>query len=92
MEVFMDVPLSVVQARDPKGLYKKVAKGLIKGFTGVDAPYEAPRHTPPHTAVADTTTPLSPSPLSSAPPHGSLARRLATGGASWSHLVARGPW
>ena len=89
MEVFMDVPLSVVQARDPKGLYKKVAKGLIKGFTGVDAPYEAPRHTPPHTAVADTTTPLSP--LSSAPPHGSLARRLATGGASWSHLVARGP-
>ncbi|EOD10053.1 inorganic pyrophosphatase [Emiliania huxleyi CCMP1516] len=51
MEVFMDVPLSVVQARDPKGLYKKVAKGLIKGFTGVDAPYEAPRHTPPHTAA-----------------------------------------
>uniref|UniRef100_A0A7S3WZ06 Adenylyl-sulfate kinase n=1 Tax=Emiliania huxleyi TaxID=2903 RepID=A0A7S3WZ06_EMIHU len=44
MEVFMDVPLSVVQARDPKGLYKKVAKGLIKGFTGVDAPYEAPLH------------------------------------------------
>jgi len=42
LEVFMDVPLSVVQARDPKGLYKKVAKGLIKGFTGVDAPYEAP--------------------------------------------------
>ena len=38
----MDVPLSVVQARDPKGLYAKVAKGLIKNFTGVDAPYEAP--------------------------------------------------
>jgi 3'-phosphoadenosine 5'-phosphosulfate synthase len=37
-EVFMDVPLSVVQARDPKGLYAKVAKGLIKNFTGVDAP------------------------------------------------------
>jgi adenylylsulfate kinase-like enzyme len=27
---------------DPKGLYKKVAEGKIKGFTGVDAPYEAP--------------------------------------------------
>ena len=42
LEVFLDVPLSVVQARDPKGLYKKVAEGKIKGFTGVDAPYEAP--------------------------------------------------
>ncbi|EWM28233.1 aps kinase atp sulfurlyase pyrophosphatase fusion protein [Nannochloropsis gaditana] len=42
MEVFMDVPLDVVQDRDPKGLYKKVAAGEIKGFTGVDAPYEPP--------------------------------------------------
>ena len=42
LEVFMDVPLSVVQKRDPKGLYKKVAEGKIKGMTGVDAPYEAP--------------------------------------------------
>lgn len=42
MEVFMDVPLDVVKKRDPKGLYAKVAKGLIKGFTGIDAPYEAP--------------------------------------------------
>jgi 3'-phosphoadenosine 5'-phosphosulfate synthase len=42
LEVFLDVPLAVVQARDPKGLYKKVAEGKIKGFTGVDAPYEAP--------------------------------------------------
>jgi 3'-phosphoadenosine 5'-phosphosulfate synthase len=42
MEVFMDVPLSVVQKRDPKGLYKKVAEGKLKGFTGVDDPYEAP--------------------------------------------------
>ena len=38
----MDVPLDVVKKRDPKGLYKKVAKGLIKGFTGIDSPYEAP--------------------------------------------------
>jgi hypothetical protein len=40
----MDVPLSlsVVQDRDPKGLYAKVAAGELKGFTGVDDPYEAP--------------------------------------------------
>jgi len=42
IEVFMDVPLDVVSQRDPKGLYKKVAAGEIKGFTGVDAPYEPP--------------------------------------------------
>ena len=44
VELFMDVPLSVVQDRDPKGLYKKVAAGELKGFTGVDDPYEAPEH------------------------------------------------
>jgi 3'-phosphoadenosine 5'-phosphosulfate synthase len=44
MELFMDVPLEVVQQRDPKGLYKKVAAGEIKGFTGVDDPYEPPLH------------------------------------------------
>jgi 3'-phosphoadenosine 5'-phosphosulfate synthase len=44
LEVFMDVPLKVVQDRDPKGLYKKVAAGELKGFTGVDDPYEAPTH------------------------------------------------
>merc|ERR1719310_2487245 len=42
LEVFLDVPLDVVKARDPKGLYKKVAEGKIKGFTGIDSPYEAP--------------------------------------------------
>lgn len=35
LEVFMDVPLNIVQDRDPKGLYKKVAAGEIKGFTGI---------------------------------------------------------
>eukprot|EP00325_Prymnesiales_sp_UTEX-LB-985_P004529 CAMPEP_0174699716 /NCGR_PEP_ID=MMETSP1094-20130205/4909_1 /TAXON_ID=156173 /ORGANISM="Chrysochromulina brevifilum, Strain UTEX LB 985" /LENGTH=534 /DNA_ID=CAMNT_0015897099 /DNA_START=83 /DNA_END=1683 /DNA_ORIENTATION=+ len=44
VEVFMDVPLDVVKARDPKGLYKKVAEGKIKGFTGIDSPYEKPLH------------------------------------------------
>merc|ERR1719420_2416770 len=42
MEVFIDAPLSVVEGRDPKGLYKKARAGKIKGFTGIDAPYEAP--------------------------------------------------
>merc|ERR1712039_1064811 len=42
MEVFVDAPLSVVEGRDPKGLYKKARAGQIKGFTGIDAPYEAP--------------------------------------------------
>lgn len=42
MEVFIDAPLSVVEARDPKGLYKKARAGHIKGFTGLDAPYERP--------------------------------------------------
>ncbi|KAJ4880146.1 hypothetical protein Rs2_37200 [Raphanus sativus] len=42
VEVFMDVPLSVCESRDPKGLYKLARVGKIKGFTGIDDPYEAP--------------------------------------------------
>lgn len=42
LEVFMNVPLETVKERDPKGLYAKVDAGQITGFTGVDAPYEAP--------------------------------------------------
>jgi len=42
MEVFIDAPLATVEQRDPKGLYKKARAGQIKGFTGIDAPYEAP--------------------------------------------------
>ena len=41
-EVFCDAPLAVCEERDPKGLYKKARAGEIKGFTGIDAPYEAP--------------------------------------------------
>lgn len=41
-EVFVAVPLSVAEARDPKGLYKKARAGEIKGFTGIDDPYEEP--------------------------------------------------
>jgi adenylylsulfate kinase-like enzyme len=40
--VFVDAPLSVCEARDPKNLYKKARAGEIREFTGIDAPYEAP--------------------------------------------------
>ena len=42
VEVFMDVPLEVAEARDPKGLYKKARRGELPHFTGIDSPYEAP--------------------------------------------------
>jgi bifunctional enzyme CysN/CysC len=41
-EVFVDTPLAECEARDPKGLYRKARAGEIKGFTGIDDPYEAP--------------------------------------------------
>jgi adenylylsulfate kinase len=41
-EVFVDLPIEVAEQRDPKGLYKKARAGEIKGFTGIDDPYEAP--------------------------------------------------
>jgi adenylylsulfate kinase len=41
-EVFVDTPLAVCEARDPKGLYAQARAGAITGFTGIDAPYEAP--------------------------------------------------
>ena len=41
-EIFCETPLSVCKERDPKGLYKKARAGEIKGFTGIDDPYEAP--------------------------------------------------
>lgn len=42
IEVFVDTPIDVCERRDPKGLYKKARAGEIKGFTGIDDPYEAP--------------------------------------------------
>jgi len=42
VEVFVDVPVEVCEARDTKGLYAKARAGIIKGFTGIDDPYEAP--------------------------------------------------
>jgi len=42
IEVLVQASLETCEARDPKGLYKKARAGEIKGFTGIDAPYEAP--------------------------------------------------
>ncbi|AZU18671.1 adenylyltransferase [Xanthomonas citri pv. fuscans] len=43
VEVFVDVPLAVAEARDVKGLYRKARAGQIPNFTGIDSPYEAPQ-------------------------------------------------
>ena len=42
VEVFVDTPIEVCEARDAKGLYAKARAGEIRGFTGIDDPYEAP--------------------------------------------------
>ena len=42
IEIFVDTPIEVCEQRDPKGLYKKARAGEIKGFTGIDDPYEEP--------------------------------------------------
>jgi bifunctional enzyme CysN/CysC len=44
LEVFVDTPLELCEQRDPKGLYAKARAGELKGFTGIDDPYEAPEH------------------------------------------------
>lgn len=44
LEIFVDTPLEIAEARDVKGLYKKARAGEIKNFTGIDSPYEAPQN------------------------------------------------
>lgn len=44
VEVFVDTPLTVCEARDVKGLYAKARRGEIKDFTGIDDPYESPEY------------------------------------------------
>jgi len=56
IEVFVDAPVEVCEQRDVKGLYKKAKEGIIKGFTGIDDPYEPPENPEIH---IDTTI-LSP--------------------------------
>ncbi|MHB9102955.1 MAG: adenylyl-sulfate kinase, partial [Sulfuricella sp.] len=43
VEIFVDVPLSIAEQRDPKGLYRKARRGELRNFTGIDSPYEAPQ-------------------------------------------------
>ena len=52
LEVFIDTPLEVAEARDVKGLYKKARSGQLRNFTGIDSPYEAPEN--PEIRVATT--------------------------------------
>ena len=44
IEVYVNTPLEVCESRDTKGIYAKARRGEIKGFTGIDDPYEAPKH------------------------------------------------
>ena len=53
IEIHVATPIEVCEARDRKGLYAKARAGIIKGFTGIDDPYEAPE--PPELAI-DTAT------------------------------------
>lgn len=44
LEIFVDTPLEVCEARDPKGLYKKARAGQLPNFTGIGSPYEPPEN------------------------------------------------
>ncbi len=55
IEIFVKCPIEICMRRDPKGLYKKALAGEIKGFTGVDDPYEEPE-TPEITLETDKLT------------------------------------
>ena len=55
LEVFIDTPLAVAEARDVKGLYKKARSGALKNFTGIDSPYEAPVNPELHIDTTETT-------------------------------------
>ncbi|KAL2795715.1 Adenylylsulfate kinase-domain-containing protein [Aspergillus insuetus] len=53
VEVYIDVPIEVAEQRDPKGLYKKAREGVIKEFTGISSPYEAPEAPEVHVRNVD---------------------------------------
>jgi bifunctional enzyme CysN/CysC len=57
VEVFVDTPIDVCEARDVKGLYAKARAGELRGFTGVDDPYEAPEQ-PDVVVTGDRTPPV----------------------------------
>ncbi|HYH37438.1 MAG TPA: adenylyl-sulfate kinase, partial [Azospirillum sp.] len=55
LEVFVDAPLDVCEARDPKGLYQKARAGQLPNFTGISSPYEAPEAPEIHLPAGDET-------------------------------------
>ena len=55
IEIFVDTPLEVCEARDVKGLYKKARAGDLKNFTGIDSPYEEPETAEIHVNTVDNT-------------------------------------
>ena len=57
LEVFVDAPLEVCEARDPKGLYRRARAGELRGLTGVDDPYEPPTDPDLVVATAELTPP-----------------------------------
>lgn len=59
IEVFVDTPLAICEARDPKGLYKKARAGELRNFTGIDAVYEAPERPEIHLDGEQLVTNLS---------------------------------
>src|SRR5271163_3230271 len=54
IEVYVQTSLAEAEKRDPKGLYKKARAGQLTGFTGIDDPYEAPKH--PEIVIETETT------------------------------------
>lgn len=54
IEIFVDTPLEVCEARDPKGLYRKARAGLIRNFTGIDSSYEPPEAAELSLSTSDT--------------------------------------
>ncbi len=55
IEIFVDTPLEICEARDVKGLYKKARAGELKNFTGLDSPYEEPESAEIHVNTVDNT-------------------------------------
>ncbi len=55
IEVFVDTPLEVCEARDPKGMYAKARKGEIPNFTGISSPYEPPERADIHLDAGERT-------------------------------------
>ncbi|MBV8734092.1 MAG: sulfate adenylyltransferase subunit CysN [Solirubrobacterales bacterium] len=59
IEVFVDAPLKVAEARDPKNLYAKARRGEIANFTGIDSPYEPPESPEVHIETTTTTAEIA---------------------------------